>query len=74
MPRWFWTEMTQNRSLRAIPRGNESFRPRIVSAMGRFGPARFGLSRFGPESFGPLLVGRFGLIFSKSAIGIAKVC
>ena len=33
---------------------------------GRFGPGRFGLCRFGPGSFRPNLVGRFGLIFSKS--------
>ena len=42
--------------------GRESFRPRVVSAVGRFGLSRFGLSRFGPGSFRPILVSRFGLI------------
>ena len=39
--------------------GNGSFRPRVVSALGRFG-----LGRFGPGSFRPSLVGRFGQFFS----------
>ena len=39
--------------------GNGSFRPRVISALGRFG-----LGRFGPGSFRPSLVGRFGLFFS----------
>ena len=38
--------------------GNGSFRPRVVSALSRFGP---GLFR--PGSFRPNLVGRFGLFF-----------
>ena len=46
------------------PDGNGSFRPRVVSALGRFGLGRFGLGRFGPGSFRPSLVGRFGLFFS----------
>ena len=48
--------------------GNGSFRPRVVSALSRFGPGRFGLGhfglgRFGPGSFRPSLVVRFGLFF-----------
>ena len=42
--------------------GRGSFRPLVVSAVGRFGLGRFGLSRFGPGSFRPILVSRFGLI------------
>ena len=42
--------------------GRESFRPRVVSAVGRFGLGRFGLSRFGPGSFRPILASRFGLV------------
>ena len=39
--------------------GNGSFRPRVVSALGRFG-----LGRFSPGLFRPNSVGRFGLFFS----------
>ena len=46
--------------------GSESFRPRVVSALGCFGLGRFGLGRFGPGSFRPSLVGRFGLFFLNS--------
>ena len=41
----------------------ESFRPWVVSPVGRFALGRFALSRFAPESFRPFLVGRFALIF-----------
>ena len=43
--------------------GPESFRPRVVSALGCFCLGRFGLDRFGPGSFRPSLVGHFGLFF-----------
>ena len=43
--------------------GPESFRPRVVSALGRFGLGRCGLGRFGPGSFRPNSVGRFGIFF-----------
>ena len=41
-------------------------RSRVVSALSRFGPASFRPGSFRPWSFRPNLVGRFGLIFSKS--------
>ena len=49
--------------------GPGSFRPRVVSTLGHFGPGRFGLGRFGPGSFRPNLVCRFGLIFFLSFLG-----
>ena len=54
--------------------GNGSFRPRVVSALSRFGPESFrpwvvsawvdsALGRFGPGSFRPNSVSRFGIFF-----------
>ena len=70
------------RSLGHTVQDVQDVRSRVVSALSRFGPesfrslvvsawvvsvlGRFGLGRFGPGSFRPNLVGRFGLIFSKS--------
>ena len=41
------TEMLNKLGWRTLEqRGNGSLQPRVVSAVGRFGPGRFGLSRF----------------------------
>ena len=53
--------------------GLVSFRPCVVSAVGRFGLGRFGLSRFGPGSFRPILVSRFGLILFNPYIRYNKL-
>ena len=45
----------------------ESFRPWVVSAWVISAWVVSALGRFGPGSFRPNLVGRFGLIFSKSS-------
>ena len=43
--------------------GPGSFRPWLVSPVGRFALGRFALSRFARGSFCPYLVGRFVLVF-----------